>query len=757
MSFRSAGICSTPGLGLALCASLAAQGLPQPHDLSPPSPKGAAALPGGSLPMAGLRASAGLQVVDGVLWGGAHDYKVRFAKDGVTFTPALPAAPHNVPVEFAVESFGRGNALQPVSAAELRHEGLVASYVRPEFVESWELRADAAKQSFRFDRLPGGAGDLVVRLRMATSLQVQPLGADTLVLTLPDVGGMRIEQVVGIDANGARFSGSLRHDGGVLELRLPAADVDRAALPLVLDPLVGAVFQISNVAYDDLDADVAFDATNNVFLVVFQRTFSATDYDVHGQRVNLDGTLNGGRLLIENAGGLQYGGRVANVNAADTFCVVYTLDSGTSDNIVGRAVRASDGAIGAQTVLVDTANNLGTPDVGGEATTVDDEAIVVWEDFTTGEILAKQVTVNGTTPSLAPFAATVVVGDVSTWTNSGPEISKSGGDTGNHMIVWMRQFTGVTNTSVRGAIVDRNLGVLDNLVLDSGSGDHDSPEVDGDGRNWVIAYDSEPTSGSGNTDIVAFAVGLDTTLPLGSQGVNRTGEVVVQGTSLNEFGAGVCWTGEGALVTWTRTWSGSDTDVLGRLVDLFTCADCTGSLFAFNADTDRELTIRAASMQSGGANGTRCLAAWTFEDITSPPAGTTSYVQGRLFDADDGVGVNLGGACGGGGVATFSCMRTGNSAFRLRLLEATPSAATFAMIGYRSISRSCGSCTLVVDPWTGFVALAGSTTSAGEDSYLLAIPANSSLSGFGIFAQWAVAGSGCVGFDLSNAIRATIE
>src|SRR5690606_18013260 len=124
--------------------------------------------------------------------------------------------------------------------------------------------------------------------------------------SLPGVGGFRMSGVVGIDGAGARVRGGLRYEAGVLELSLPGAFVDRAALPLTLDPLVGNFVRVTTAGGDnDRAPAVSFDATANVYLAIWTRIFSATDFDVHGQRLSRSGGLIGGRLLIENSTGFE--------------------------------------------------------------------------------------------------------------------------------------------------------------------------------------------------------------------------------------------------------------------------------------------------------------------------------------------------------------------------------------------------------------------------------------------------------------------
>src|SRR5262249_42160608 len=117
--------------------------------------------------------TAGLQLLDGELWGGAQDYKVRFAADAVTLTPALgKQAPRDYPLTLRLESVGRGATFGPLTARAPTFAGLRVEYDRGVAVERYDLDAAGLEQSFVFATRPQGSGDLVVRVRLATDLQV---------------------------------------------------------------------------------------------------------------------------------------------------------------------------------------------------------------------------------------------------------------------------------------------------------------------------------------------------------------------------------------------------------------------------------------------------------------------------------------------------------------------------------------------------------------------------------------------------------
>ena len=739
--------------------------LPNSRDGDPQQRNKPVVAPGQEVRKPGLlRSSVGVLVDGDQIHGAGADYKVTFDKGRVTYTPALPPAPHNFPVDFRVQAYGRGGAGQVASPAVLGSKGNTVLYTRPEFVETWDLRPEGIKQSFVFDRLPAGDGDLVVRMQLETELMPQIDGPDAMSLHLAGIGGVTIKDVVGIDANGVRIQGSLRFDGGALELRLPDAAVDQAALPLVLDPIVGTTITVVASTYNTFDSDAAFDEAANLWLVVFTRQFSTTDYDVHGQRVNTDGTLNGGTVFIDNSSAtIDTNARVSTINSQNTFCVVWRRDNGTADDIYGRAVRAADAAMSTSTILVTSANNLGQPDIGGEATATDNDGILVWTDFTTDEINAKQVSVVGNTaptaPTIAPFAAVVLIGDVSaSWTNSTPAISESGGDTGNHCIVWMRQFTTTANTYVRAAIVSRNLVVLDNFlaIAEGTTGDHDSPDVDGNGRNWVIAWDREATSGNGDPGIYVRAIGWNSNATAPNQGYFVSGQVVVE-DDLNdrEFTPAVAWTGDAVLVAYVDNASGTDDDIFANLVDLYTCALCRTTDYSIDITTDDADSPGIASGRSGGENSIRSLISYRWNDITSPPAGSNADIRAIRYDADEGSISNLAGGCGTGGTAAASCAISPNSAFTIRLRSAAPSGTNYLVLSPTTLNLSCGACTLVPNPYTGFVSI-GTNDSLGDRSVSLPIPA--AVIGASLVMQFITPGTNCFGgFDLSNAVRITVQ
>jgi hypothetical protein len=266
---------------------------------------------------------AALQRDEGLLVGAGADYRVRFDRNGAQFTPALgELAPIEFPVTLRGVAFGRGAASKALDAVEPTFRDRTASFRHGAVDETYEVRANGLKQSFVFHERPMGQGDLVVAVQVATQLALQSQG-DNAVTFGNEYGGVRIDTVLGIDALGNTCTGSLSYAGDQLQLRLPAAFVDRAALPLVLDPMLGAVIP-ATTGGRNLDPQAAYDSGLARYLVVFWRRYSSSTGDIYGQFVHRETTagadLSGASVVIRFGANSQRA-RVADCSVRNAFVV----------------------------------------------------------------------------------------------------------------------------------------------------------------------------------------------------------------------------------------------------------------------------------------------------------------------------------------------------------------------------------------------------------------------------------------------------
>ncbi len=691
----------------------------------------------GEAAMSSISRTAGLHLVDGQLWGAGDTYKVRFDTQGFLFTPALGGgAPRNYPLAFQLESIGRGSAVSPLAAAAPTFRDLRVEYDRGAVIERYDVGVGVLEQSFVFHTRPAGTGDLVVRGRLTTDLAVSEEG-DGLRFTLPGVGGFHMGGVVGIDAQGDRARGRVRYAGGVVELSLPAAFVDHAALPLVLDPPFGNAFVISGTGgSDDEGPSVAYDASNDVFLVVWKRIFSTTDHDVYAHRVSRAAQPVGTTVFIDTSTTLETEPQVANCSARNAFVVVYNR----AGDIRVRAVNAATGLPAGGTVIAGGASNQHFGCVAGDLN--NSHVVCVWQSDADLALQSCRVTVNADL-TLTPSSVRNMV--LST-TFKRPRMSKSDRGTGRHAVTFQAAFTnGIFNAFTM--IIDSNGAPISQILGAPSQGALEAlPEVDGDGSNWIVAWQSQST-----TPIIQGAsYSFDPISGLVQNAFNRG--ITLFGFE-NCLEPSVTWIGDSCLVGYSRATS-AGREARAHSLDPFNCIDCEG-IFSVGLSTRVEGRPSGCSVQADGGTGEDVLLAWE-----QSVAGNGDIIV-RRWQTVDGTVTSLGGGCGRGGSSRATCARSPNPRFAHHLRDALPSAPAVFVFSPGQLGFPCGPCNLVPDLASAIILLLG-TDGLGRASLPVAISPASSLIGVPFFTQWAtvdVTAPACTLFSLhlSNALRIVIQ
>ncbi len=689
--------------------------------------------------------NTGLGVDERGLVGVGPDYVVRFAPDAVTFTPALgAAAPRDLPLVYRLTAFGRGEAAAAAQGAVPQVEDRCVRYRHGGVEATYELRIEGVKQSFVFASLPPGDGDLIVRAAIETELSAGAIGPDGIRFAAPGVGGVHVGGVLGIDARGRTAPGSMRWHDGALEFVLPDAFVDAAALPLVLDPLLGSVVTLGG-ANDDLVPDVAYDASTDTYLAVWQRDISLLNQDIRAQRLTADGNLMGGTLVLESSTASASRPKVANVNMRNAFVVVWQQ----SGDVQARGVDAATGALTAAIAVAATADSESQPDVAGEDNdSLDDDALCVWANTTNGSIVAKQIAYSSTATLLVGAPVTFAAPLFSSWSN--PSISQHGGGAGLHLICWDSFGSLSGSTTVRGCIVDRSLGiVVPSFLIATGTYDVENADCDGDGDadQWVVVYEREEAAG-GDTDVVAVPVHR-----LGTTAVVGNPMAVAATPADDERDPAVCWLQDSCLIAYADEGAAGEYDAYVSSLSPLRCTTCEGG-FALDTGTARSATFPAMAWryQSLLADNNEALLVWQSFDI----AGSTGDIRSVRFAGADGFVQRVADGCGAGGELAAKCARGGNSSFRFELRGGPANAQAFLVLAAARIDLVCGSCLLVPDPWLGFAAGFTGTNASGDASWLLALPPG--IGGIDLYAQWLGTGSLCLsGLDLSSAARVRVQ
>lgn len=687
-------------------------------------------------------ANAGMQWSDGELWAAGPTYKARFDAHGVMIVPPLgKAAPRSLPLWLDLLSIERGGVLLLDASAPVlpQQRGLVAVYEHGAGVhERYEARIDGLEQSFVLDALPAGGGDLVVRVGYASELAPR---ADGVGLFFDDGRGLglRMGGVTGIDANGVQCAGSLALADGVIELRLPASFVASAALPLVVDPLVGGQVNVYS-ADDSADSDASYDVSFNDHLVVFERQWSATDIDVYGQRVSAGGALVGTTILFETTvANIAFDPAVGNCNESNKWLCVWQQDDGGDDNIVGRACNASDGTLGAAFTIAGTTANEIDPDVGGEEALGFDEVMVVWDG---DGIRAARVTlpVSGGSGVATTHTLTTDVDDTA------PKITNSGGAPGNYVVAWERFFSGSPgDNDIYGAVITYtgSIDVAAKSLLTTIGPDEESVGVDGDGASFALVYEKQAASGSGDNGIMCRKLTFDTvanTLTVGS-------ELTLDDDAADEVDPVIGFTGSDYIVVWRE--GGSSLHALG-----IKASDCSTCELEYTLASGTIPTLGISTEATGGGSGNEGLVSYEL-------VATTGSIKVQLFDTlTGGLTSSLGGGCGSGGSAGIDCPAKVNSNLGHTLTGAATLDTAFLVIGLERIDMPCGSCKVVPNPFTGFV-LSTSTSATGAAKLTTPVPNDPTVAGLVVYDQWAVVPGtgGCAAFgaSLSNALQITIQ
>jgi hypothetical protein len=605
-----------------------------------------------------------------------------------------------------------------------------------------------------------------VRLALDTSLPQPSLGeARELLFARPETGGVSIGAVTGIDALGQKAEGTLRLVPGALELVLPAHFVDAASWPLVLDPLIGSSKGLAPTSNNDTRPDAAYDSPGDVYLVVWQRIFSAVDSDIRGQYVNAQtGALQGATIFF-GSGGVAENPCVANVHTVNQFLVAWHQTDGAARSIRCESLRAGNGAIVDSEILVTSGESLGRPDLGGDGTktigATSGAALLVYDSAASDEIRGKRIFVSslGAISSDPSFPIVSDAPQLFTFVSQ-PRIASSSGVYGRLLMVYQRSGPLLASpTTIRGVILNINGTVQTSTFLVASDSEADllAPAVDGFDRLWTVAWERDPEFGSTHIGLCSVRHDVSMNSVTVGSSVDATPWIAVGGATRPAvgFSAGksfVGWHEIGILSVMTLRMRGFDAQ---------SCVPCEGPLQLANPGfVTSEQWIALATPTTGGAYyDDRGLAVWS-----EPTPALDHDVRAQLFQNSAGTGGaldNLGGGCGNGGTPTFSNSAPPSigTSWYIFGLTGLPLDAPVAVLNVSTgaVPLSCGPCM-----WNPFQITSSSLVVGGATSQVRVIPCEPDLIGLQFQTQWTSltpTSSGCnlfPGFSISDRTRVTI-
>lgn len=664
------------------------------------------------------------------LFGMGAAYAVHLTKAGMRFDPASGrdgATPRLVLSPLSVRRGEVDVAQLPSGASPVQADRTAHYEHAPGVTERYDVRPEGVALSWVFAQPPAGAGDLVVRYAVDTSLP-PPTADDTngglaFVATGANgerLGGVAIGGVTGIDARGARTAGALRYVDGGLELSLPAAFVAAATYPLVLDPLIGTPFGVWT-QHAATDQDLAYDAATDRFLVVWTMVVGGVTY-VCGQLVH-NGLVFG--LITFGTSGTPSHVRVANDATRGQFGIVWTEQQGSTSRVMFETLDASSGVIThSVTLATSTAGTHVHADIGCESNAplgTSRGFVIVWEDNGLDAIRAQRLWFGATgTIGLAP-PMSVFTDTMFGTVYRKPAIARAAANDGKLLVVAQRSTPAIGASAIVGAVVTTNAAPLGPTVTihDDANDDVDVPDVDGFASEWVVAWQRDQAGASTTPSVLVAKVALaGATLTVGPSTTFGTAFAQISNPSVGH-GLAKTWLGYRSVTTFP----GTNVQLRIAGIDSDSCNTCNDT-FPVGSVNER---VVAATATSGGAPGReRALAVWlhTFGGVIA------QYLENH---GSGGATADLGGGCGTGGTPAFSqapsigcngltCSVTGLPATTL---------ATIFNFSAPGATVPCGACV-----WTPFAVTQSPPLVGGSASVTFAIPCVSSLVGAQFETQW---------------------
>ena len=448
---------------------------------------------------------------DGPIWAVGTAWKASFDGRGFTAVPYFGAsAPRNFPLRFelAAASVG-GTPLQLADGEPSVVDGAVHT-PRGALSEVVHTHLDTLEQSFVFDALPQ-RGAIAVDVRIDSEFAVAQL-ADGLRFE-NEFGHVDYTHAVAVDARGVRQPLAIEWTGNGAHMVIPAAFVEQAALPIVLDPVLNYWFHLaSGIAVTQHDSDVATIQATGIggrTLFVWQRNFSASDTDCYGLMFDANLGLVQTDFLIDASIEDWTRIAVAGHNYAQNFLVVaeirYGVFLGNVYYIGGRGV-APNAAVGGlfnieRDGVVGFSGNNFHPDVGADPYFGVGRYTVVFQKDTgsSADIYMKQVSTAYALVTTSPIALTTAGGE-----DTAPSISKACGQSNGlpayWFVTWQRTYS-ATDQDLYGRYINWN-GALPGSVFpiatltanETGVSPGSPIDVSGT-RYWPVCYEYATSPG----------------------------------------------------------------------------------------------------------------------------------------------------------------------------------------------------------------------------------------------------------------------
>jgi RHS repeat-associated protein len=254
---------------------------------------------------------------------------------------------------------------------------------------------------------------------------------------------------------------------------------------------VGDAIAVYGGLLDQRYPAVAYDGQTGEYLPAWQDYRSGSDWDVYGQRVDADGTLEGEEVLVsaEPAEDAQDQAAVAYGSGAETYLVVWTDDRSGNGDVYGQLVASGGALVGASfTIGGETGYVEQYPAVAYDA--VDDVYLVVWErrlppmQDDDWNLYAQRVAGDGDLVGSA-LAICTAAGD-----QDAPAVAYDAG-TGYFLVAWEDNRNGNWDVYAR-AVQGSDGSMADEFAVYTGDYDQRYPDVAANEADGVGAQGAAP-------------------------------------------------------------------------------------------------------------------------------------------------------------------------------------------------------------------------------------------------------------------------
>jgi len=676
----------------------------------------------------------------GVLVGAGSDYAATFHTDHVRFQPSLPGAARAEALAFELESVTVGaSQLALLRGVEPQANDYQVRYERGGVVERYEVLGSGIEQSFVFDQLPE-RGELVVRGRLSTQLALTFADPEHgLRFENEDGGGVVVGGVTGIDAAGQSSAGWIRLDGDRLELGLSADFVRTAQLPLVLDPLIGAVVGLNTVSTNDREPDVAQYKGRN--LVTWEFVIGGSATHIRAREYDLAGNALTGVVTLSSTGNDTQPAVGVLADEKPKFVVAWVHEDGIGDTFIRSTFFYHDFSNTVGIIEVSATGNDTEPDVGYDVA----RCPVVWAEK--NGIRMAEVFDDG---SGNPKGGSVIA--VSTnQADQTPAISQSAAGAEMPIVVWHRNLL-PGSMSIHGRRWPRLAPLAQwpaEFSVFTGDLSSSAPDVSSSSaEDYFATWELTEGLASSSRDIKARRIyfpGPD----------RRLGPIIDIEADLgdDESAPAIAYATNQYLIAFLDA-SGAVNEFLdARAIDPMTGAFLEGLMTVAGPSPIASPAVAAASDSSFDGDDDY-LIVWD-----EPSGGGDDDLMGRRAEGIGGSHQPMSGTgCGFfSGETRISAPSGGNPSMRHELWFGEPGAPAYIIIGAPNISLPWGTGAVVPFPtvlqFIGIADLDGYTAFQSNVS--------PTLSGLTVWEQWLIfsAGGSCTpsGWNLADAVQISFE